>query len=512
MALAGSCVICRLPPHSQRLNTHLRIGLPNALFLPPFGSLRSSIKAQEHRLIQGKFISFYRLSTSNHDRKESRQVLTHAGESGTDSGLDAVAVPMNVQPMSVLDRYLFGELLLPLLLGLAAFSFLAISIGSWHEVSLVLRQGALRRAAAVLALRIPAFVGLAIPMAALLAPLLGFNQLRLSGETIALQACGVRKRRMVRLAGVLFLGVAVFHLALAEIVAPTSNRIATDIVAEARAVSASPTIPAAQRLRWGPVLHLDIRGGSLRRLLYAQAGDGTVLLRPAVIHVQHSSGQSFQDTLDESSLSEDRSPSARELARIRNRGRWPGTIMTADAAWWDSRVPGWRLRDGKEHELIVATNQEAQEPTEHKEVMNCNVKSQETQNWPGRQEVEALRMHVGRSTDDLSVKQMNDMLEALRVSKISKERRTIQLKLQQRIALPFASLVFGVLAASLSFHLPLQNRLAGLSLTLGLVFMYYMLSVTGSLLSQLMLLPPVVGAWLPNFVGALVALALIIAP
>jgi lipopolysaccharide export system permease protein len=69
----------------------------------------------------------------------------------------------------------------------------------------------------IILLRLPAYVGLALPMASLLASLLAFGRMGSDCEIIALRMGGISTLRLLRPAIFLFLAVTIFHLLLAEV-------------------------------------------------------------------------------------------------------------------------------------------------------------------------------------------------------------------------------------------------------------------------------------------------------
>jgi hypothetical protein len=94
--------------------------------------------------------------------------------------------------MPVLDSYLLQELLSPLFHGAAGFTLLGISIGVAPEVMTLAEKVGLSFShftlfTKIILLRLPAYVGLALPMASLLASLLAFGRM---GSDCEIIGCG----------------------------------------------------------------------------------------------------------------------------------------------------------------------------------------------------------------------------------------------------------------------------------------------------------------------------------
>ncbi|MBM5810054.1 MAG: LptF/LptG family permease, partial [Cyanobacteria bacterium M_surface_9_m1_291] len=99
----------------------------------------------------------------------------------------------------LLDRWLVGELVGPLLFGIAAFTAVSLSVGVVFELVRRVSESGLPLWAAVqvLLLNLPGFLVLAFPMATLMATLLGYSRLSGNSELTALRSVGVSTRRMV---------------------------------------------------------------------------------------------------------------------------------------------------------------------------------------------------------------------------------------------------------------------------------------------------------------------------
>jgi len=70
----------------------------------------------------------------------------------------------------------------------------------------------------------------------------------------------------------------------------------------------------------------------------------------------------------------------------------------------------------------------------------------------------------------------------------------------RRFALPFASVVFGLLAIPLSTRSLWSLRSHGFAASLAVILSYYLLLTVGEALGKKGGLPPVMALWLPNFV------------
>lgn len=101
--------------------------------------------------------------------------------------------------ISVMDRYVTVELLLPFLFGIGLFTSLGLSIGTLFELIRKVTESGLLLSVAfkILFLRMPGFIALAFPMSLLLATLMAYSRLSSDSEIIALRSVGVNIYRLV---------------------------------------------------------------------------------------------------------------------------------------------------------------------------------------------------------------------------------------------------------------------------------------------------------------------------
>ena len=97
----------------------------------------------------------------------------------------------------ILNRYLFVEILVPFFLGLAVFTFVLLIARILKLVELVVNRGVpLLDIVETFALILPGFLEVTVPMALLLAILLGFGRLASDSEVVALKTSGVSLYQM----------------------------------------------------------------------------------------------------------------------------------------------------------------------------------------------------------------------------------------------------------------------------------------------------------------------------
>src|SRR6185503_18443297 len=100
--------------------------------------------------------------------------------------------------MSIIDRYVIRQVLMPFLLGLLIFTFIFIipPLLDYAE-DLVAKGVAGSLVAGLIALLLPQALAITIPMSLLLALLIAFGRLSADREFVAMQACGISLRRLL---------------------------------------------------------------------------------------------------------------------------------------------------------------------------------------------------------------------------------------------------------------------------------------------------------------------------
>ena len=132
---------------------------------------------------------------------------------------------LRIPDLSVMDRYISAELILPFLFGMGLFTSLGLAIGALFQlVRDVTESGLLLDIALkVLFLKMPEYLVLAFPMSVLLATLMGYSRLASDSELIALRSSGVSTYRMVIPSVILSLLVVGLTFICDDLVVPASN-------------------------------------------------------------------------------------------------------------------------------------------------------------------------------------------------------------------------------------------------------------------------------------------------
>ncbi|MGB2924471.1 MAG: LptF/LptG family permease [Limnothrix sp.] len=367
---------------------------------------------------------------------------------------------------SLVDRYIMAQLLLPFFFGLGIFTSLGLSIGVLFDVmrKVVANDITAAIAAQILALRLPEFLVLGLPMAVLLGCLSAYSGLSTYSEIIALRSAGLSPIRLMVpcvMAGLLVTGVTFY---LNDLIVPQTTRQATITLNTAMGEEADDF--QKKNIIYPEYQRLDEESGDrrevLKTLFYAERFDGQTMRKLTVL----------------------------DRAEINT-----SKIITAAAASWNAEQKGWDMRQGSIYQIGENGS------------FN-NIQAFDSQFLNLSQAPLILATQCQRSNEmDLQV--IDLCLDSLALSRNEKKIRQLQVKRQEKFALPAICVVFAIVGAAIGLRPQNSSRATSVGLSVIIVFSYYLISVITSSMGVWGTLTPVVGAWLPNLLG-LVAAGLII--
>jgi lipopolysaccharide export system permease protein len=362
------------------------------------------------------------------------------------------------QFFSVMDRYITGELILPFLFGVGAFSSLGVSVGALFDLIRRVTEAGLPLSIAfqVLALRFPEFVAYAFPMSTLLATLMTYSRLSSDSELIALKACGVSVLRMLVPALMLCLAVTGLTFAFNELIVPAANFQATQTLARVLNED-NPSFQEHNILfqEFQPVRKRDGEvKDELARLFYAREFDGEQMKALTILDFS-------QEGLSQ--------------------------IVSARSAQWNPSQKTWDFSDG----TIYVVSPDGS--------FRNIVKFDSQQLQLPRTPLDLAERR--RDYNEMNIAQSLDYLDLLQQSGDTEKIRKLRVRIQQKYALPFVCVAFGLVGAALGASLERAGRATSFAISIVIIFTYYLLAVVCGSIAQVGTIPPVLGAWLPNLFG-----------
>lgn len=359
---------------------------------------------------------------------------------------------------SVMDRYLAAELIPPFLFGMGLFSSLGVAIGSLFDV--------LRRAVEaglplwlvvkVMLLNLPQFVAYAFPISVLLATLLTYSRLASDSELVALRSFGVSIYRLVIPAIILSFVVTCITFAFNEYVVPAANYQANHTLDQAL----NKEKPSFQENNifypeYGSVKRSDgKREQVLRRLFYAQKFDGKQMKGLTILDWS-------QNGLNQ--------------------------ILTSQSASWNPGENKWDFFNGTIYIISADASYRNIVRFEHQQLQLPRTALDVASN--------------SRDYGEMNLAQARERLEIERLSGNQQKIRKLLIRIHQKISLPFACVVFGLVGATLANRPQRTSKATGFGISVLVIFAYYVLMAVGDFLGLSNYLSPIMAAWLPNLFG-----------
>jgi lipopolysaccharide export system permease protein len=367
-------------------------------------------------------------------------------------------LPIRLPRLSVMDRYIFIELLLPFLFGMGLFTSLALSIGTLFDLVRRVTESGLPLIIAVkiLFLKMPAFVVLAFPMSMLLSSLMAYSRLSSDSEVIAMRSIGVGIYRMIVPALLFSMVVTGCAFVFNDQVAPAANYEA--LMTMERAIS-SDRPPTQERNIIYPEYGKERQpDGSeqtiLKRLFYAEEFNGEKMKSLTIL---------------------DRSQAG------------VNQVLTAESAKWNIMENTWDFYDGTVY-LIAPDGS-------YRNI----VRFKHQQLALPRTPLDLLNRD--RGDGEMSIGQAKRYLEIIKLSGDDKKIRKLQVRIQSKVSLPFVCFVFGIIGAAIGIRPQNTNKATSFGICVGLIFSYYLLSFLSESMGIWGVLSPVMAAWLPNLLG-----------
>ena len=364
--------------------------------------------------------------------------------------------------ISLIDRWLLGQIIPPMLFAISAFTVISLSVGVMFDlIRKIVEYGLpLLKAMQALLYSLPSFLVLSFPMAVLLSTLLSYGKLSGNSELLALKSLGITTSRIIAPA----IAVSIFMTGLTfyfnDNLVPNSNRLA-EITLRSGVGSSFNTEKAKNNIIFS-------RKGSRTDINNKPTKTNTYLT-----HIFYAS-RFENNTMREVTVL--------DFSRVNIK-----QILTAKSAVFNKDNSSWVFTDGS----IVSTNSIGQ-------TTSINFKQYLYPFVEGPLDL----AKVPKDASDMSLK------EALEAEKIYKkigdlkQIRKIQVRIQEKFTLPCACLVFGLIGSILGSQSNLRSsKSQGFGLSVILILIYYVMSFVCSSFGVKGLLPPIIAAWFPVLIS-----------
>jgi LPS export ABC transporter permease LptF/LPS export ABC transporter permease LptG len=360
--------------------------------------------------------------------------------------------------MRILNRYILRELVGPTLLGFAFYTFVILMRNLFDFAEIIIRRSLpLARVLEFLAYSLPHIVVLTLPMALLFGILIAIGRLSSDSEIIAMRAAGISTNAIYR--PVLYFSALMFAITLfvINVITPIGNRT---LVSWQRDLAAT-TIQSAVEPR---VFYDDFED----LVVYVDDVDPATSEWKGVFVSNNSDPRQSVVTIAESGT----------VSRDEESGRLWLRLENASNHQYDPSKP----------QTYHVSQQRRQEISP-----------------PERDAIELQQRALSHS--EMTVLQMLDAVRARPPD--PRDERRLRVEIHKKFSIPFACIAFGIIALPLGITNRRGGRSSGVTLSIGIILVYYILLTNGEDMARQGTLPPSLAMWLPNIVLLVAGLILL---
>jgi lipopolysaccharide export system permease protein len=360
--------------------------------------------------------------------------------------------------VKLIDRYIVYELAVPFFLGLIVFTSILLIVRILKLVEMVVSRGVpLFQVLKLFSYILPAFLEVTVPMALLLAILVAFGRLSSDSEIVALQASGTSVYRLAFPVALFAIGATLVTLTLSSFVRPWGNLLLRSGLYEIVKTRATAGIKAK-------VFSDDFD----RLVIYVDR------IEPP--------GQSLRGVL----ISDTRDPDLHNTIYAR-----VGIIVSDE----DTQTLTLRLVDGG-----IYTTGPGGAAFQDTRFSTYDINLDLTLTL-------AKLIARGRDPSELTVGELWNVIR--RKEHAGEAAYEERVELHRKFSIPFACIVFAALGIPLGIRPSRSVHSRGFSISLVLIFAYYLLLTLGENLGERGKVWPGIALWIPNIVLSVVSITLL---
>ena len=364
----------------------------------------------------------------------------------------------------IIDRWLLGQLVPPLLFSISAFTVVSLSVGVMFDLIRKIVEFGLPISLAiqVMFLKLPGFLVLSFPMSVLLSTLLAYGKLSANSEILALRSLGIKTSRLIIPALILSLFMTGLTFYFNNSLVPLTNNYSEALLRDGLGKSVS--IERGHDIFFkGYGSYTDLktnesteRNTFLNQIFFSRVVEDNVMKNVTV--------------LDFSKLGYKQ-------------------ILSANQGVFDAKKSAWIFSDGR----LITLDEDGR-----------------TTSIGFEKYVYPLGdgpLKVSKIPDDANKMTLNQAFAAKKLYEETgnaREARKMSVRIQEKFTLPCACLVFGLIGSSLGSKPNLRSsKSQGFGLSVILILFYYILSFVSSSLGVKGTLTPFFSAWLPVLISFL---------
>ena len=361
----------------------------------------------------------------------------------------------------LLDRWLFLELLTPLLFSIASFTVFSLSLGVVFDLIRKIVEIGLPLSVAIqiLLLKLPSFIVISFPMAMLLSTLLAYGSLNDNSEIKALKSIGISIYRLILPGLILSIFMSYLTFIFNNNIVPTTNKNAEIILANS--LGKSFTNEKGEDIifsKKGEIIdpYSSYKKRGVTHLFYAWKFIDGQMLDVTVI----------------------------DFSRLGFT-----QMLKAKRGIWNSDKNNWEFFEG---DILTLSPDGSNTRTKFLSFL-----------YPLGTELTNIAK-LPKDANDMNLGEANTAMELYQSSGNIKEARRMKVRIQEKYTLPIACSVFALIGCSFGV---MQKKGGGRSQSFGLsiilILIYYILSFSFSSLGVKGIINPFFAAWSPVFLSML---------
>ena len=369
----------------------------------------------------------------------------------------------------LIDRWLIGQLLPPMLFAIGAFTAVSLSVGIMFDLVRKIVEFGLpfQIALKVLILKLPSFLVLSFPMSMLMATLLAYGKLSSNSELLALKSLGFANRRIIFPAVFLSIVMTLLTFTFNDSLIPISNRIAENTMRS-----------------------------SLGQALSSEEGK----------HIMFSRYGSQVNSSNEISKSNENLTHIFYAKYFRNNFMEQVTLIDYSRIGIEQTLKAKKGEYDQKNNLWIFYDGRLTITQDNGEVSFINFDTYKYPLGEGPREL----AEVPSDANDMTVREAIKAESLYKKAGNKKEQRRMKVRIQEKFTLPAACLVFGLIGSSFGVRATSRSsKSQGFGLSVLLIFGYYVLSFFSSSLGVGGILNPIIAAWAPVFLSILISLYLL---
>ncbi|MCR4880805.1 MAG: LptF/LptG family permease [bacterium] len=376
-----------------------------------------------------------------------------------------------LKELNILDRYILKQVVETFIISLVIFTSIIFATDAFITiVKQITRYGIpLQIAAMLIMLKLPSMLIMTIPMGVLLSTILTVNRMNNALEITILKACGVGVSRMAKTILICSVVAALSGFAINEVIAPIASRQAKTLTIWA---IMQKNVPNGKR----NFVFREMKKGQLTRFFHVASVEHNKLKNVTVL----------------------------DLSR-------KGTIQVNYSRSGDTTPEGWVLNNGVVYTIsttgkILNTavydtmhfDNTAEAAAKIAEVEETEMNYFQLRKYI-KNEKKNFEQNVKEKYDAQKDDEDKDTEEEVRKS-IKNDLLEFEILLNEKLAMPFTSIVFALIAIPLAITGPRARFNRGLIFSIAVLFMFYILRAFASALGQNGVIPPSLAAWMPNII------------